>query len=259
MKILLTGSEGFIGQHLKSFLQDKHQLICLDKKTGNDLLNCDLDYDVDLVIHLAGLSGVRDSLDNPVDYWTNNVVATYRIFNQYKNGIFWRTFPVDLCGDLHPTENQNTLGCFCWSFSRGHSLYAGMGLGNRRIWSRAWHAFYVTVLLAIPTFLGHRMAIRRGLSKGWISDVAFGETRPSHCFSNSILHPLDYFDFAIALHALYRKPTTDGTWCFGNLYGGAGTLVFCFAPDATENQCCRTHTYPSEYHVHHPSTDNLYS
>ena len=86
MKILLTGSEGFIGQHLKSFLQDKHQLICLDKKTGNDLLNCDLDYDVDLVIHLAGLSGVRDSLDNPVDYWTNNVVATYRIFKQFKNG-----------------------------------------------------------------------------------------------------------------------------------------------------------------------------
>ena len=86
MNILLTGSEGFIGQHLKSFLQDKHQLICLDKKTGNDLLNCDLDYDVDLVIHLAGLSGVRDSLDNPIEYWTNNVVASYRVFKQFKNG-----------------------------------------------------------------------------------------------------------------------------------------------------------------------------
>ena len=86
MKILLTGSEGFIGQHLQSFLKDKHQLICLDKKTGNDLITCDLDYDVDLVIHLAGLSGVRDSLDNPVGYWTNNVVASYRVFKQFKNG-----------------------------------------------------------------------------------------------------------------------------------------------------------------------------
>ncbi len=86
MNILLTGSEGFIGQHLKSFLKDKHQLICLDKKTGNDLLTCDLDYDVDLVIHLAGLSGVRDSLDNPIEYWTNNVVASYRVFKQFKNG-----------------------------------------------------------------------------------------------------------------------------------------------------------------------------
>ena len=86
MKILLTGSEGFIGQHLQSFLKDRHQLICLDKLTGNDLVTCNLDYDVDLVIHLAGLSGVRDSLDNPVDYWTNNVVATYRIFKQFDKG-----------------------------------------------------------------------------------------------------------------------------------------------------------------------------
>ena len=85
MKILLTGSEGFIGQNLQSFLKDKHQLICLDKKLGNDLLHCDLDYDVDLVIHLAGLSGVRDSLDNPANYWINNVVASHRLFKQFKN------------------------------------------------------------------------------------------------------------------------------------------------------------------------------
>jgi nucleoside-diphosphate-sugar epimerase len=85
MKILLTGSEGFIGKNLQFFLKDENQLICLDKKLGNDLINCDLDYDVDLVIHLAGLSGVRQSLDNPVEYWTNNVVASYRIFNQFKN------------------------------------------------------------------------------------------------------------------------------------------------------------------------------
>ena len=86
MNILLTGSEGFIGKNLQSFLKDNHHLICLDKKTGNDLITCDLDYDVDLVIHLAGLSGVRDSLDNPIEYWTNNVVASYRVFKQFKNG-----------------------------------------------------------------------------------------------------------------------------------------------------------------------------
>ena len=86
MNILLTGSEGFIGKNLQHFLKDKHNLICLDKKTGNDLLTCDLDYDVDLIIHLAGLSGVRDSLDNPIEYWTNNVVASYRVFKQFKNG-----------------------------------------------------------------------------------------------------------------------------------------------------------------------------
>tara|TARA_B110000902_G_scaffold266081_1_gene352458 strand:+ start:1210 stop:1947 length:738 start_codon:yes stop_codon:yes gene_type:complete len=86
MNILLTGSEGFIGQHIQSFLKDKHNLICLDKKTGNNLITCNLDYDVDLVIHLAGLSGVRDSLDNPTEYWTNNVVGSYRVFKQFDKG-----------------------------------------------------------------------------------------------------------------------------------------------------------------------------
>ena len=57
MNILLTGSEGFIVKNLQNFFKDRYNLICLDKKTGNDLLTCDLDYDVDLVIHLAGLSG----------------------------------------------------------------------------------------------------------------------------------------------------------------------------------------------------------
>ena len=85
MNILLTGSEGFIGKNLQSFLKDNHHLICLDKKTGNDLITCDLDYDVDLVIHLAGLSGVRQSLDDPIGYWDNNVVACYRVFNKFKN------------------------------------------------------------------------------------------------------------------------------------------------------------------------------
>jgi len=85
MNILLTGSEGFIGKNLQSFLKDEHQLICIDKKLGNDLINCDLDYDVDLIIHLAGLSGVRQSLDNPIDYWTNNVIGSHRIFEKFKD------------------------------------------------------------------------------------------------------------------------------------------------------------------------------
>lgn len=85
MKILLTGSEGFVGQHLQSHLKNKHQIMCLDKKTGNDLLTCDLNYEVDLVIHLAGLSGVKDSLQNPCEYWSNNVVAGQRLFSFFKN------------------------------------------------------------------------------------------------------------------------------------------------------------------------------
>ena len=86
MDILLTGSEGFIGQHLNKFLNEQgHKVICIDKKSGNDLLSCDLKYSVDLVIHLAGLSGVRDSLGRPEEYWIQNVIAGQRLFDFFKD------------------------------------------------------------------------------------------------------------------------------------------------------------------------------
>ena len=74
MKILLTGHKGFIGTTLFKKLQSNlsYKVIGLDIKDGNDLLTCDLPK-VDVVIHLAGLSGVRQSFDNPTEYWKQNV------------------------------------------------------------------------------------------------------------------------------------------------------------------------------------------
>ena len=84
MKILITGSEGFIGKHLHKHLKNNdHKVIPIDKLSGNDLLNCDLKYDVGLVIHLAGLSGVRDSLDRPTEYWKEIVIAGQRLFDYF--------------------------------------------------------------------------------------------------------------------------------------------------------------------------------
>ena len=84
MKILLTGSSGFIGKNLSVWLSEKHfDVISLDRNSGNDLLTCDLKYDVDYVIHLAGLSGVRDSLENSTEYWKQNVIASQRVFDHF--------------------------------------------------------------------------------------------------------------------------------------------------------------------------------
>ena len=85
MDILLTGCDGFIGKHLNTYLSTKHKIIGLDAKSGNNLLLCDLNYHVDLVIHLAARSGIKDSLDNPTDYWKNNVIASKRLFDHFKN------------------------------------------------------------------------------------------------------------------------------------------------------------------------------
>jgi len=87
MNILLTGSEGFIGSNLKTHIENNFDsnILCLDLQYGDDLQTCELPDDIDLVIHLAGLSGVRQSLDNPTNYWKQNVIVSQRIFDKYKN------------------------------------------------------------------------------------------------------------------------------------------------------------------------------
>ena len=85
MNILLTGSDGFVGSHLFHQLKEEHDVIGFDIKNGHDILNSELPKDIDLVIHLAGLSGVKDSLNRPTDYWKTNVIGTQRLFEHYEN------------------------------------------------------------------------------------------------------------------------------------------------------------------------------
>lgn len=85
MKILITGHEGFIGTNLKKHLESlDHEIIGIDIKSGNDILDCYLPS-CELVIHLAGLAGVLESLEDPKKYWDVNVEGTKRILDYYKD------------------------------------------------------------------------------------------------------------------------------------------------------------------------------
>ena len=84
MKILVTGHCGFIGSRLyQKLINEGHSVIGIDLLNHSNLLECPLDFDVDVVIHLAGKSGVRDSLLDPGSYWINNVETSRRIFNAF--------------------------------------------------------------------------------------------------------------------------------------------------------------------------------
>jgi len=87
MKILVTGHKGFIGSALLKRLKKSNQIIGLDIKDGldQDLLHCELREEFDLIIHLAGKSGVRESLTDPASYWMNNVEASRRLFERYSD------------------------------------------------------------------------------------------------------------------------------------------------------------------------------
>ena len=86
MKILLTGHRGFIGSALLKRLRKNNQVIGFDLKDGADqnLLHCDFREEFDLIIHLAGKSGVRESLKDPAAYWRNNIDASRRLFDRYE-------------------------------------------------------------------------------------------------------------------------------------------------------------------------------
>ena len=85
MRILLTGNKGFVGSRLKEVLEKDHVVYGIDLVDGKDINTCSLDYEVDLVIHLAGKSGVRQSLKTPSAYWYNNVEGSRRIFEVFRN------------------------------------------------------------------------------------------------------------------------------------------------------------------------------
>jgi|TARA_Y100000004_G_scaffold192374_1_gene252785 nucleoside-diphosphate-sugar epimerase len=88
MRILVTGSEGFIGKALMYHL--KYELALGENVVGLDF-PCDIanfnEYadlfnpKFDCVIHLAAFANLRDSIDDPETFWENNVEKSKPIFD----------------------------------------------------------------------------------------------------------------------------------------------------------------------------------
>lgn len=92
MRIMLTGHRGFIGSYLLKRLTKYGSVVGIDIKDGwdrdnynnnQDLIDCEFKEEFDLIIHLAGKSGVRDSINDPAGYWRNNVEVSKRLFARY--------------------------------------------------------------------------------------------------------------------------------------------------------------------------------
>lgn len=85
MKILITGSSGFVGKHLVKKLSDSHKIVRYDLVNGQDVLNEKLLLQklkgVDVVIHLAAFISAMESWKKPVEYFNNNTLGTASVVN----------------------------------------------------------------------------------------------------------------------------------------------------------------------------------
>jgi nucleoside-diphosphate-sugar epimerase len=92
MKIVITGSRGFIGSHLKKKLESYgNEIIEWDHRIDKPIENFEIHHiwdRTDYVIHLAAWADVRKSIEEPNLYWENNVTNTTNIQREcYKSKV----------------------------------------------------------------------------------------------------------------------------------------------------------------------------
>ncbi len=90
MKILITGSEGFIGRHVLRIAEERgHDVWCIDKKIGHELSDYSADSfeQWDAIIHLAALIDIKESFEKPWLYIENNLL-TVRLLSQARRVVF---------------------------------------------------------------------------------------------------------------------------------------------------------------------------
>ncbi len=112
MNILLTGGTGYIGSHVAVVLSEmSHRVVLYDNLSNSletvadrigeivgksceflrgDIRDTDLlktalrEYKIDAVVHLAGLKAVGESVEKPVEYYSNNVQGTISLLEAMK-------------------------------------------------------------------------------------------------------------------------------------------------------------------------------
>jgi nucleoside-diphosphate-sugar epimerase len=126
MKVLLTGSEGFVGRHFQKILPEDWDVICLDFKRGVDVRDIfrSSNTHFDWIIHLAAVVGGRETIDREplkvaVDLSIDAELFQYALRTKPSRLIYFSSsaaYPVNLqthCCSSKLTESDIDLSDMC--------------------------------------------------------------------------------------------------------------------------------------------------
>ena len=158
MKILLTGSNGFIGNHIKNYFKNKHEIYAPSRKELDLSKEINTDFIPDVIIHSAGNAITRYSKDNVDKYISDNIIATKNLLEKFNNCkfIFLSTILV--------YENK----MYADEFYRlsGHNLYA-----TSKICCENMIMNYSKIKNITPVILRLGATVGTGLTHGFLMDL----------------------------------------------------------------------------------------
>ena len=85
MKVLVTGSSGFVGKHLVAALESRGiEVVAADRETGHDLAQglwvpYFADHEPDIIVHLASTCSTPGSMIRPIDTFRDTVMTAVHV------------------------------------------------------------------------------------------------------------------------------------------------------------------------------------
>ena len=111
---LITGHRGFVGQHALKIWPDSLTLTnTIDDKSINlldckSIERCIATLEAEEVLHLAGISFIPDSIENPRLTYEVNFIGTLNLLESLKNTGFQGKFIFVSSGDVYGSANNNS-------------------------------------------------------------------------------------------------------------------------------------------------------